>query len=401
MRVVPNTVKRNRIIHFSFCKNHFQNTMKPYYAIALVSLLAACSQEKKNDLQSKREELAALKSQQAELNTKIKTLEGEVTKLDPKKVEETRVKDVTVAPLAATTFRHFVELQGTIDAKNNVQVSPKSGGVVTAVYVKEGDRVRAGQAIAKVDDQLLRESIAELKTQLSLANTMFEKQSNLWKQQIGTEMQYLQAKTNKESLERRISTLNAQLAQSTVTTPISGVVDQVNIKIGQSAMPGVGLVRVVNLSQLKAVAKVSDTYSGSVRLGDPISIEFPDLSRQLNSKISFVATTVDPATRTFTIEAPLPSDNALKPNMLARIKINDQNQANAIVINQNLIQDTENGKLVYVAVNEGGKKVAKAKTIKTGQSYGGQIEVTQGLQAGDQIVTTGYQDLVDGQRISY
>ena len=376
--------------------------MKSYYAIALVSLLAACSQEKKpNDAQGKRDELTQLKSQQTELTTKIKALEAEVAKLDPKKAEETRVKEVKVAPLSASTFRHFVELQGTIDAKNNVQVTPKSGGVITAVYVKEGDQVRAGQAIAKVDDQILRESMAELKTQLSLMNTIYEKQASLWKQQIGTEVQYLQARNNKESLERRLSTLNAQLNQATVTTPISGVVDQVNIKIGQSAMPGVGLVRVVNLSQLKAVAKVSDTYSGSVRKGDAITVDFPDINKKLNSHISFVATTVDPLSRTFTIEAPLPSDNALKPNMLARIKINDKTQGNAIVINENLIQDTENGKLVYVAVSEGGKKVAKAKTVKTGQSYGGQIEVTQGLQSGDQIVTAGYQDLVDGQQINY
>ncbi|AUD05655.1 efflux RND transporter periplasmic adaptor subunit [Spirosoma pollinicola] len=375
--------------------------MKPYYAIVLVSLLAACSQEKKTDVQGKRDELTELKSQQSELTTKIKALETDLAKLDPKKEEDARVKDVSVAPLAASTFRHFVELQGTIDAKNNVQVSPKSGGVVTAVYVKEGDQVRAGQAIAKIDDQLLRESMAELKTQLSLVNTVYEKQAALWKQQIGTEIQYLQAKNNKESLERRLSTLNAQLGQSTVTAPISGVVDQVVVKVGQSAAPGMGLVRVVNLSQLKVVAKVADSYSGSVRKGDPVMVEFPDLKKTMNSRISFVATIVDPATRTFTIEAPLPSDNVLKPNMLARIKINDQTIANAIVINQNLIQNTENGQLVYVAVNEGGKKVAKARTVKTGQSYGGKIAVTQGLNAGDQIVTTGYQDLVDGQAISF
>ena len=174
-----------------------------------------------------------------------------------------------------------------------------------------------------------------------------------------------------------------------------------NVKIGQSAAPGVGLVRVVNLSQLKVVAKVSDTYSGSVHKGDAVLIRFPDLSRELNSRITFVSTTVDPLSRTFTIEAPLPSDNSLKPNMLAQIKINDATKAKAIVINQNLIQDTENGKLVYVAVSEGGKKVAKAKTVKTGQSYGGQIEITQGLQSGDQIVTAGYQDLVDGQPINF
>ncbi|MCK8491982.1 efflux RND transporter periplasmic adaptor subunit [Spirosoma sp. RP8] len=376
--------------------------MKVYYAIALTtSLLAACSQEKKSDVQSKRDELTELKKQESELTAKIKTLEGDLAKLEPKNEEVTRVKDVTVAPVTATTFRHFVELQGTIDAKNNVQVSPKSSGVVTAVYVKEGDNVRAGSVIAKVDDQLLRESIAEVKTQLSLASTVYEKQAALWKQQIGTEIQYLQAKNNKETLERRLSTLNAQLSQSSVTSPISGVVDQVNVKIGQSAMPGVGLVRVVNLSQLKVVAKVADTYSGSVRKGDDVMIRFPDLNRELNSRVSFVSTTVDPLSRTFTIEAPLPSDNSLKPNMLAQVKINDKTVGNAIVINQNLIQSTENGQLVYVAVNEGGKKVAKARTVKTGESYGGKIAVTEGLKAGDQLVTVGYQDLVDGQPINF
>lgn len=376
--------------------------MKIYYAIALTaSLLVGCSQEKKSDLQSKRDELAELKSQQTELAGKIKTLEADLAKLDPQKAEEVRLKDVTVAPVSATTFRHFVELQGTIDAKNNVEVSPKSGGVVTAVYVKEGDRVRAGQTIAKIDDQILRESLAEIKTQLSLANTVYEKQAALWNQQIGTEIQYLQAKNNKESLERRIATLNAQLGQSAVTAPISGVVDQVNVKIGQSAAPGLGLVRIVNLAQLKVVAKVADTYSGSVRKGDAVVVRFPDINRELNTRISFVSTTVDPLSRTFAIEAPLPSDNSLKPNMLAQVKINDQTKANAIVINQNLIQSTENGQLVYVAVNEGGKKVAKARTVKTGEAYGGRIAITQGLKAGDQVVTAGYQDLVDGQPINF
>ncbi|WP_080237586.1 efflux RND transporter periplasmic adaptor subunit [Spirosoma rigui] len=376
--------------------------MKSYYAIALTtSLLLACSAEKKNDLQGKREELAELKAQQVDLTAKIKAIEADVNKLDPKKAEVARVKDVTVSPIAATTFRHFVELQGTIDAKNNVQVSPKSGGVVTAVYVKEGDNVRAGQAIAKVDDQILRESLGEIKTQLSLANTVYEKQAALWKQQIGTEIQYLQAKNNKEALERRLATLNVQLSQSTVTAPISGVVDQVIVKVGQSAAPGIGLVRIVNLSQLKVVAKVADSYAGSVRKGDAVMIQFPDLNREMNSRISFVSTTVDPLSRTFTIEAPLPSDNALKPNMLARIKINDETKANAITINQNLIQSTESGQLVYIAVTEGNKKIAKARPVKTGPSYGGKITITEGLQAGDQIVTAGYQDLVDGQPISF
>lgn len=376
--------------------------MKAYYALGLTaSLLIACSQEKKSDLETKKAELAELKSQQAELATQIRQLESEVTKLDPKKVEQVRIKDVAVAPVAATTFRHFVELQGTIDAKNNIQVTPKSGGAITALYVKEGDAVRPGSVVARLDDAVLRDNTEQLKTQLALATTVYEKQANLWKQQIGTEIQYLQAKTNKEAIERQLATLNTQRSQFTVTSPIGGVVDKVNVKIGDVAMPGMGMVRVVNLSSLKVVAKVADTYAGSVRRGDPIMVVFPDINKELKTTINFVSTTVDPASRTFTIEAPLPSSNDLKPNMLAQVKINDVSKPNAVVINQNLIQNTETGKIVYVAVNEGGKKVAKARTVETGLSYGGQIEVIEGLKAGDQLVTKGYQELVDGQPINF
>ena len=376
--------------------------MKAHYTIGLLAaLLAACSGEKKSDLASKNDELAKLKSEQAELSTKIRALEGEVTKLDPKKKEEARVKDVAVSPLAASTFRRYVEVQGTIDAKNNVQVAPKSGGAVTAVYVVEGSSVRAGQVLARIDDQILRTSAEEIKTQLSLANTVFEKQANLWKQQIGTELQYLQAKNSKESLERRLATLNSQLSQSNVTAPISGVVDQVLAKVGSTAAPGVPMFQVVNLSQLKVKANVADTYAGSVRKGDEVIVRFPDVNRELKTRISFVSTTVDPLSRTFSVEAPLPSDKSLKPNMLAQIKINDMNKSNALVINQNLVQSTELGQLVYVAVNEGGKKVAKSRKITTGQSYGGQIEIVAGLKAGDQLVTQGYQELTDGTVINY
>jgi len=376
--------------------------MKAYYAIALTtSLLAACSGEKKSDLATKNEELAKLKSEQADLNTKIRTLEGEVTKLDPKKKEEARVKDVAVSPLAPSTFRRYVELQGTVDTKNNVQVTPKSGGAVTAVYVVEGSSVRAGQTLARIDDQILRTSVEETKTQLSLANTVFEKQASLWQQQIGTEIQYLQAKNSKEGLERRLATINSQLSQSNVTAPISGVVDKVFAKIGSTAGPGIPMFQVVNLSQLKVKANVADTYAGSVRKGDQVIVRFPDVNRELKTRISFVSSTVDPSSRTFAIEAPLPSDRSLKPNMLAQLKINDMNKSNALVINQNLIQSTELGQLVYVAVTEGGKKVAKSRKITTGQSYGGQIEIVAGLKAGDQLVTRGYQELTDGTAINY
>lgn len=369
--------------------------------MTVATFLAACSGEKKDGLAGKKEELAKLKTEQNETDKKIKILESEIAKLDTTKKVETNIKIVTVKPLEAGTLSHYVELQGSIDAKNSVMVTPKSGGVVTAVYVREGDQVKAGTAMAKVDDSILRESIEEVKTQLTLANTIFSKQKNLWDQKIGTEIQFLQAQNNKEALERKLSTLNTQLSQSRVSAPISGVVDQVNIKVGETAGPGMGLFRVVNLGNLKVIAKVSDTYAASVKRGDEILISFPDLQKDYKAKVSFVGTTVDPLSRTFTIEANLPSNAALKPNMAAKVQINDVTKKNALIVDQNIIQGTEKGQVVFVAVNEDGKKKAKSKVVKTGLIYNGKIEITEGLQAGDEIITTGYQEVSDGQTISY
>lgn len=368
--------------------------------MAIASFLAACSGEK-DGLAGKKEELAKLKAEQSETDKKIKALEIEIAKLDPKKAGEAKTKAVTVTPLNSETFKHFIELQGTVDAKNNVLVTPKSGGAVTAMYVKEGDYVNAGSVIGKIDDSILRETVEELKTQMTLLNTLYDKQKNLWDQKIGTELQYLQAKNNKESLERKLATLNTQLAQSSIVSPMSGVVDQVNVKVGELASPGVGVVRIVNLSNLKVVAKVSDTYAASVKKGEEVIVKFPDLNKEYKARISFVSTTVDPLSRTFTIEANLPTSRDIKPNMMAQIQINDATSKGALVIDQNYVQSTENGNVVYVAVTEGNKKVAKAKEVKTGLSYNGKIEILEGLTAGDQLITLGYQEVSDGQPISF
>ncbi|NIJ51198.1 efflux RND transporter periplasmic adaptor subunit [Dyadobacter arcticus] len=367
----------------------------------LASILASCGGQKKEGVEGKKEELTKLKAERVENEKKIKALEIEIGKLEPNKVIEAKVKPVSVDTLDAETFRHYVELQGSVDAKNNVMVTPKSGGAVVAMYVKEGDFVKAGSVIGRVDNSILKESVEELKTQMSLANTLYEKQKSLWDQKIGTEIQFIQAKNNKESLERRMSTLNTQLSQTNIVSPMSGVVDMVNVKVGEMASPGVGVVRIVNLSNLKVLAKVSDTYASSVKKGDQVIVKFPDLKKEFKAKVSFVSTTVDPLSRTFTIEANLPSDRDIKPNMMANVQINDQTAKNALAIDQNFVQSTEKGNVVYVAVTEGNKKVAKAKEVKTGLSYNGKIEILSGLTAGDQLITLGYQEVSDGQPISY
>ena len=269
------------------------------------------------------------------------------------------------------------------------------------MHVNEGSRVRAGQVMAEIDDAVLRQSAEEIKTSLSLLTTIYEKQKNLWDQKIGSEVQFLQAKNNKEAQERRLQTLNSQLAQNRITSPINGVVDEVRIKPGESAAPGVGVIRVVNLSGIKVVANVADSYIAAVKKGDAVTIRIPDTEQQLKGKVSFVGQVVNATSRTFPIEVALPNEGQqLKPNMLAVIDINDQTKSNVIVIQQNYVQKSEAGEVVFVAAREGNRQVAKARKIKTGLSYKGNVEVLEGLKAGDQLIAEGYQDLTDGQPIS-
>jgi RND family efflux transporter MFP subunit len=373
--------------------------MKSTHIFFVLTMLAfSCNNA--SEVDTKKEELAKLKSEQQEIAGKIKKLEAELAVLAPVKNDETRVKLVKAQTIQPQTFKHFISVQGTVESDNNILVSPKMGGVVTAVNVKVGDKVGQGQTMAVIDDAVLQQSIEELKTGLELANTVFEKQQNLWNQKIGSEVQYLQAKNNKESLERKLQTLNAQVAMSRITSPISGVVDEVNIKPGEAASPGFGVIRVVNLSKIKIKARMADSYIGTVKKGDEVRITLPDINQELNGKISFVSQVVNPQSRTFDIEVMLDNkEEKLKPNMLAVVNINDKTAQEAIVIDANYVQQSEEGDVVYVAGAEGQNQKAQMRKVKTGLTYNGQVEVLEGLKAGDQLITAGYQDLVDGQLI--
>ncbi len=368
---------------------------------ATLVILAACSKNNTDKLAAKKSELAKLQSEEKELLAKIKNLQSELELLDPKKEEE-KVLAVAVSPIISQNFNHFVEIQGRVDAKNNVFVSPQTGGAITNLYVKEGDFVKQGQTIATIDNTILKQSLQEIEVQLGTAKVFYEKQKSLWEQKIGTEVQYIQAKANVDALEKRLATLHAQLTLNKVVSPISGFVDEVRLKAGEMAAPGLGIVRVVNSDNLKVVAQVADTYASTIKQGDMVKIKFPDLGKETTAKLTFVGQTVNPASRTFTVEASIAKiDSKLKPNMTALLNINDQAKGNAIIINQNYIQHTEQGDIVYVAVSEGAKKVAKARIITTGITYNGDIEITSGLEAGDLLITQGYQDLVDGQAVSF
>lgn len=376
---------------------------KVTYFLSLTALFIAqsCGPKADNSLGGKKAELATLKSQSKEIAQQITTLEADILKLDPASRAAEKIKAVVVTPLVARTFSSFIEIQGTVEAKNIVMVTPRSAGAYTAIYVKEGDAVAKGQIVARLDDAIVRESIEEIKNQLSLATLLYEKQKGLWDQKIGTELQYLQAQNGKDALEKRLATTKTQLGMSAVMAPMSGVVDQMMAKVGDMGMPGAPLARVINLGSLKATANVGDTYLKYVRMGDPVLVKLPDLGKEMNARINFVSKIVNPASRTFKVEASIPSSADIKPNMVSMLRITDKTTPNAIAINQNYIQNTEDGEIVYVAVEEAGKKIARARKIKTGAAYAGEIEITDGLKAGDVLITEGYQELVDGQIISY
>ena len=366
----------------------------------MIVTIISCGKKEDNSLLGKKAQLTELKKEQLALNDKITNLQKEIEKLDPSKIE--KVKTVVATPVLVSNFQHFVESTGRLEAENNVFVSPQMGGAITKIFVKVGDFVTKGQKIATLDNSILRNSIQEVQLQLETAKTIFERQKNLWDQKIGTEIQYIQAKSSVESLERRIVTLRSQDGMNVVLSPISGVVDEVRLKEGEIAAPGLGILRVVNLNDLKVVANISDTYAGTISKGNLISIKFPDLNKEFKAVISYVSQTINPSSRTFTVEAKVPNmDKSLKPNLSAIVSINDQSKGGAIVIPQNLVQNTEQGAIVYVIELEGSKKVARSKVVTSGLTYDGKVEIKSGLKVGDILITEGYQEIVDGQLVNY
>lgn len=369
-------------------------------ALSMMIFATSCGSKDANTLEGKKAKLTELKKNQTELAAEIKALEAELEKGSPLRIEKSKM--VAVSTLTTTNFQHFIDATGRVEAENNQFITAQTGGAITKLFVKEGDFVNKGQTIATIDNSILRNSMQEIMIQLETAKTLYERQKALWDQKIGTEIQLIQAKTSVESLEKRILTLKSQDALNVVVSPISGYVDEVRLKAGEMAAPGIGIVRVVNFNNLKVTANIPDTYAGTISKGNIAQINFPDISKSTKASLSFVSQTVNQVSRTFTVEAKIPAfDKMLKPNLTATLLINDQNKANAIVIPENMIQNTEKGSIVYVAEEEGKNQVARARQVVTGLSYNGQIVINSGLQAGDKIITEGYQDMVDGQIIKF
>jgi RND family efflux transporter MFP subunit len=369
--------------------------MKSPYTLTIVtgviicSLLTGCGEDKPAKLEK-------LKTERAALTKEIELLEKELAGTTTQE-KEVRTKDVAVINIAPQKFDYIVQTQGMVESKDNILVSPKSAGAIAAVYVTEGQAVVKGQVLAQIENAITQHSIEEAKSSLVLATTVYDRQKSLWDQKIGTEIQFLQAKNNKESLEKRLATLNEQLDMSRIKSPINGTIDEVNVKIGESASPGYPVFRVINTEDLKIKAKISEAYVTDIKKGNTVQVVFPDLGKTIDARVSFVGRNIDVLSRSFPIEVELPGSADLRPSMTAVLRIVFKTQPQALCVPINLVQDINGQKVVYALESDGTHTVARKKVIEIGGVYDNLAEVKSGLQAGDKVISVGYQGLNDGE----
>jgi len=369
--------------------------------LTLSVLIFSCGSKPTSEVEKKKKELIKKKQEMVELQKQISELEAYVTKNDTSD-KSSKKKLVNLMELKAQPFEHYIEIQGTVDSDENVFVSPAAPGLITSINVKEGDRVGKGTVMASTESSALQSSLVEVQSALDLATIAYEKQKRLWDQKIGSEIQYLQAKTQMESLQARKKSVQGQLAMGKVIAPFSGTVDEVSLKLGEMASPGYNGIRIVNLDNMKATAKVSDTYISKIKKGAPVSVYIPDVDRTFDAKISFVSQVISTQSRSFAIDIKLNNkERLLRPNLIAKINVNDETIKDALVIPSKIIQKNIDGS-PYILIAEkqkDGSMKAKKVDIETGSDSAGNTVVTAGLKEGDIIITDGFQDLIDGQII--
>jgi RND family efflux transporter MFP subunit len=383
-----------------------QYVLKTATTTLVMVILLSCgksSKEEKVTITDKKIKLEKLRGDQKKLNDEISALQLDIAKSDPQYAGSSKL--VTVLPLGLQPFNHYIELQGKIDADNIAYVSPRGmGGQVKSIYVKAGDFVKKGQLLLKLDDGLSGKQVEGLQSQLAYAKDIYQRQQNLWKENIGTEVQVLTAKNNVTNLEKQISSAREQQSYSNVYAEMSGIADEVNIKVGEvfTGSPLTG-IKIVNTASLKITANIPENYASRVHKGTTVEINVPDANnRKITSSVSRVSQSIDPNSRGFVVEAAIGNSTGLKPNQVAIMRILDYSVKSTLVIPLNTVQSDEKGKYVYVMEKQKDKWVASKKTIQVGESYGDFIEIKDGsaLKAGDQLITEGFQGLYEGQVVS-
>lgn len=366
---------------------------------ALISLLimiaAACGSNKEVQLE-------ALKSKRDKINLKIEQLEKEIASVSDTAANGASSTFVSVKDIMPEVFNHYIEVQGKLDGDENLAIYPEAMGAIVKVDVKVGQPVKAGQVLARINDAAYLDQLKSLQSNYDLALETFQKQENLWKQEIGSEMQYLQAKTLKESLESQIAGIKKQIDMTRIKSPISGNVEESLVKVGQAVSPSFPAFRVVNFSDLRVAADVAEAYTAKVNVGDEVIVYLPDVKQEIKAKVSFCSKYINPTNRTFAVEAQLKTGaDKLKANMVAVLKINDYQAAEAFVLPINLVQSDSKGQFVLVAKQENDRYIARKQIIQTGQIYNGLAEILNGLAPGQKVITGGYLNLNEGEAIRF
>lgn len=365
------------------------------FFVLVLSVLMACGGNKQSSLE-------ALRKQNDKISRKIEKLEQEIAAESDSASKLPIGTFVAIQEVQFQPFNHYIEVMGKLDGDENLAIYPEAMGVLVEVNAKAGQHVSAGQVLARINDAAYQEQLNTLQTTYALAVETFQKQENLWKQQIGSEIQYLQARTNKESLESQIASINKQIDMTRIKSPISGNVEESMIKVGQAVSPSMPAFRVVNFSNLKVAADVAEAYTSKINTGDEVIVYLPDIKKEINARVTFCSKYINTTNRTFSVEARLQSVSGnLKANMVAVMKINDYHSPKALVLPINVIQTDNKGKYVLIAKEENNQYVAYKQAMQTGQIYNGLAEIAGGLEPGVKVIISGYMNLNEGQVIRF
>lgn len=370
-------------------------------------LLASCGsstvqKDSPIGLQEKKARLDSLKTEQGRLEKEITALQAEIDKLDTASATKEKAKLVALTTLAPTSFTHFIDLQGNVDAVNTSWISPRgNGGVVTQVYVKQGDHVRQGQLLLKLDDAIQRQTLASDQTQLAYAQDLYQRRKNLWDEKIGTEVDLVNAKNAVDQAQAKLKIDQEQLDFTSVYADIPGTVNVLNVKVGEAFSQVSQSLQIVNTDNLKVVVLVPEIYQERVRVGTPVKIDFPGLNnKEVDGTVAVSGKVINADNRAFQVEIHIPNAGDIRANQVAIVKLQDYSATHVVTIPINTLQTDETGKYVLVAVQQQDKLVAHKKPVTIGQAYGDKVQITSGLDFGDKLITDGYQGLYEGQAIT-
>ena len=379
--------------------------MKKIILLSVLSLmLFACGKgEKEQSIDSliSSKNVKALQEKKVALQAEIATIEEALATLDVK-VDEALVGVTTVKD---TVFNHYLEVQGNVDTKENIVIQPEYSGTLTSLTVKAGQRVSKGQILGRVDDAGMSQQLASAENQYQLAKTTYERQKNLWDKKIGSEIQFLQAQTQMVSAQKGVAQMRAQLSKTVIRAPFSGTIDEVFVEKGQIVAPSQqGLMRILNLGNMYVSTSVPETYIGKLKVGTEVDVFLTSLGKTYKGRVRQVGNYLNPNNRSFGIEVSVPNpENLLRPNQVAKLKIIDYTDKNAIVVPTNVVQeDGEKNKFVFTVANSNGKTgTAKKVIVKVGKSSDNVTEIVSGLSANDIIVTEGVNSIADGMKLNF